>query len=118
MRQLVTSPRLLLVVGCALLAGAGALVAAERSSSAMAGAANAFLASLTPEQRQQAVFPFESDERMRWHFIPTEGFPRKGLTVKEMTDGISSTPAASAIPSASSAYVMVTAVTISAPASR
>jgi hypothetical protein len=86
MRQLVTSPRLLLVVGCALLAGAGALVAAERSSSTMANAANAFLASLTPEQRQQATFPFESDERQRWHFIPTEGFPRKGLTAKEMTE--------------------------------
>src|ERR1044071_4297098 len=86
MRQLVTSPRLLLVFGCALLAGAGALVAAERSSSAMADAAHAFLASLTPEQRQQAVFPFESDERTHWNFIPTETFPRKGLTVKDMTE--------------------------------
>ena len=86
MNQLVRSPRLLLVFGCALLAGAGALVAAERSSSAMADAANAFLASLTPEQRQQAVFPFESDERTHWNFIPTETFPRNGLTVKEMTD--------------------------------
>ena len=86
MRQLVRSPRLLLSLACVLLAGAGAMVAAERSSSAMAGAATAFLNGLTPEQRQLAVFPFESDERMRWHFIPTEGFPRKGLTVKEMTE--------------------------------
>ena len=86
MRQLVRSPRLLLVVACVILAGAGAMVAAERSSGAMADAATAFLASLTPEQRQQAVFPFESDERTHWNFIPTEAFPRKGLTVKEMTD--------------------------------
>jgi hypothetical protein len=86
MRQLVRSPRLLLSIACVLLAGAGAMVAAERSSSAMANTATAFLASLTPEQRQQAVFPFESDERTHWHFIPTEGFPRKGLTVKEMTE--------------------------------
>ena len=86
MRQLVRSPRFLLSLACVLLAGAGAMVAAERSSSAMVTAANAFLAGLTPDQRQQAVFPFEADERKRWHFIPTEGFPRKGLTVKEMTE--------------------------------
>ena len=86
MRQLVRSPRFVLSVVCVLAAGAGAIIAAERSSAAMADAANAFVGSLTPEQRQQAVFPFESDERMRWHFIPTEGFPRKGLTVKDMSD--------------------------------
>ena len=86
MRQLVRSPRLVLSVVCVLAAGAGAIIAAERSSGAMADAATAFVDSLTPEQRQQAVFPFESDERMRWHFIPTEGFPRKGLTVKDMTE--------------------------------
>ena len=86
MRQLVRYPRLVLSVLCVLLAGAGAMVAAERSSSGMADAATAFLASLTPEQRQQAVFPFESDERTHWNFIPTETFPRNGLTVKEMTE--------------------------------
>jgi hypothetical protein len=51
----------------------------------MATAATAFLASLTPEQRQKAAFAFASDERTRWHFIPTETFPRNGLTLKEMT---------------------------------
>src|SRR5436189_55003 len=60
MRQLVRSPRLVLSFVCVLLAGAGAMVAAERSSSAMADAATAFVASLTPEQRQKAVFAFES----------------------------------------------------------
>jgi hypothetical protein len=65
---------------------AGALVSAERSSSTMAAAATKFLASLTPEQRQQGAFAFESDERLHWHFIPTETFPRKGLTVKEMNE--------------------------------
>jgi hypothetical protein len=52
----------------------------------MASAASAFLASLTPEQRQKAAFAFASDERTRWHFIPTETFPRNGLTLKEMTE--------------------------------
>ena len=49
-------------------------------------AADRFLASLTPEQRAQATFEFQSDEREKWHFIPTEMFPRKGLTIQAMTD--------------------------------
>jgi hypothetical protein len=52
------------------------------SSSVMAGAANAFLASLTPQQRAQATFPFQSDERFDWHYIPKE---RKGLSLRQMT---------------------------------
>ena len=59
-------------------------VGAERSSASMASAAAKFLGALTPEQRQQATFAFASDERTHWHFIPTETFPRKGLTVKDM----------------------------------
>ena len=55
------------------------------SSAAMASRANAFLAGLTATQRAQATFPFEGDERTHWHFIPTEMFPRHGLTIKEMT---------------------------------
>ena len=48
------------------------MVAAERSSAAMATAASKFLGALTPEQRQQATFAFaNSDERLHWHFIPT-----------------------------------------------
>ena len=57
----------------------GQMIAAERSISAMASAADGFLAALTPEQRQQATFPLESDERMRWHYIPNEMFPRNGI---------------------------------------
>jgi hypothetical protein len=86
MPQLVRSPRLVLSVACVAAAFTGAIIAAERSSGAMASAATAFVNTLTPEQRQQAVFAFESDERTRWHFIPTEGFPRKGITVKEMSE--------------------------------
>src|SRR5262245_18505720 len=55
------------------------------SPAAMASAAERFLESLTPDQRQRATFAFDSDERTHWHFIPTEAFPRKGLTIKEMT---------------------------------
>jgi hypothetical protein len=68
---------------------AGSMVAAERSSASMASAATRFLSSLTPEQRKQATFAFDSDERMHWHFIPTGPapmFPRNGLTIKEMNE--------------------------------
>jgi hypothetical protein len=57
----------------------------EPSPAVMAAAATKFLESLTPEQRAQATFAFHSDERTHWHFIPTDLFPRNGLTVKQMS---------------------------------
>jgi hypothetical protein len=80
-----------LYLGAALVAAlaAGSMVAAERSSANMAGAATKLLASLTPEQRQEGAFAFTSDERFHWHFIPTGPspmFPRNGLTIKEMSE--------------------------------
>jgi hypothetical protein len=48
----------------------------------MTQAATNFLASLTPEQREQATFKFEDEERFNFHFIPRE---RKGLALREMT---------------------------------
>jgi hypothetical protein len=80
------SPRLVLTAGCLLAAVTGALVAAERSASTMAETANAFVTSLTQDQRQKAVFAFDSSERLYWNFIPTEAFPRNGLTVGEMNE--------------------------------
>lgn len=55
------------------------------SPAAMATAATRFLESLTPEQRLQATFVFDGAERIRWNFIPTEMFPRNGLTIREMS---------------------------------
>jgi len=59
------SPRLLLALGVVAALG-GAIVHAQRTSSsaAMATAAEKFLGSLTPEQRQQATFQFDSAERL------------------------------------------------------
>jgi hypothetical protein len=65
------SPRFYLVATLIAAAAIGSTIAAERSSSTMAGAATKFLGALTPEQRQQATFAFDTEERMRWHFIPT-----------------------------------------------
>ena len=62
----------------------GSDVATGPSPAAMAAAATKFLESLTPEQRQQAMFAFDGDERTHWNFIPTELFPRNGLTIKQM----------------------------------
>ena len=78
------SPRLFVALGCLVLSLVGAR-AAEKSSTAMATAADALLKSLTPEQRQQVSFPFDAAERLHWHFIPTDMFPRNGLTVRSMT---------------------------------
>src|SRR4029078_6683416 len=79
------STRVLLAVSFAVLGTIGSLVAADRSATAMSRAATAFLGALTPEQRQQATFAFDTDERVHWHFIPTEMFPRKGLLIRDMT---------------------------------
>jgi hypothetical protein len=79
------STRVLLAVSFAVLGTIGSLVAADRSATAMSSAATAFLGALTPEQRQQATFAFDTDERLRWHFIPTEMYPRKGLLIRDMT---------------------------------
>jgi len=81
-----TALRILVAVGILACLPIGQMIAAERSIAAMAQAGDAFLASLTPEQRQQASFPVASDERLRWHFIPNEMFPRKGLAFRAMTE--------------------------------
>lgn len=72
------------VLGLALLAGLGADRVAERSVAAMAESANRFLSSLTAEQRAKAAFPFDAEDRLRFHFIPPETFRREGVTIKEM----------------------------------
>ena len=84
--RLLRSSRFLVACGLVMLFIIGTMVGAERSASTMASAANHFLASLTPDQRAQAVFDFQSDERVKFHFIPTEMFPRNGLTIGAMTD--------------------------------
>src|SRR5437868_3272785 len=77
----------LVALMCALL-GMAIMRAADKAPAAMAVAANRLLGSLTPEQKAKATFPFDADERLRWHYIPTgssaPGFPRYGLTLGDM----------------------------------
>jgi hypothetical protein len=88
MKQIISMwPLAILVVVVAFLGLAAA--ADRRSAAAMADAATRFLGTLTPEQRTQASFAFESEERFRWHFIPTgqspASWPRQGVPLKTMS---------------------------------
>jgi len=82
------SPRLALLV--MVLAVFGAVVAsAQRTPTAavaMTTAATRFLDALDAEQRKQATYPLESEEYLRWNFIPTEAFPRNGVTLGAMNE--------------------------------
>jgi hypothetical protein len=53
----------------------------------MADAATKFLATLSSEQKKVATFPFENTtEREHFGFVPSEMFPRNGLTIGSMTE--------------------------------
>jgi Protein of unknown function (DUF3500) len=78
--------RVFLVPMLAVAWVAGVTIASERSGSSMANAADKFLASLTPEQRQQATFAIDSEELTRWHYVPATQFPRNGLAIRAMNE--------------------------------
>src|SRR3954470_23783956 len=78
--------RMLLVPMIAAVWVAGVTIASERSASSMANAADKFLASLSPEQRQQATFAVDSEELTRWHYVPAQQFPRNGLPIRAMNE--------------------------------
>lgn len=50
----------------------------------MAQAGDALLSSLSSDQHEKATYSLNSDEHLRWHFVPDEIFPRNGLPLKEM----------------------------------
>ena len=72
------------ILVCVLASAGLTLRAAEGPEPAptMAQAANAFLAALDSGKRVKANLPFNSAERLDWHFIPRE---RQGLPFKEMS---------------------------------
>jgi hypothetical protein len=49
----------------------------------MLRAARAFVATLSPEQRKKASYPFEDEERFNWHFIPRD---RIGVPLRDMNE--------------------------------
>jgi hypothetical protein len=58
-------------------------VAQAKTAAAMVQAANAFLASLTPEQRTRAVMTFDNEERFVWQESPG---PRSGVILRDLND--------------------------------
>jgi hypothetical protein len=77
-----------LAVAATLIAAfsGAAMIASQKSAANMQKAATQFLDSLSADQKTTVSFPFESEERLRWHFIPNETFPRKGLMIKDMNE--------------------------------
>jgi hypothetical protein len=62
------------------------------TASLMTECAKRFLAALDADQRDRVAIPFDSDERLNWHFIPNNTHiavdtlgERKGLALREMT---------------------------------
>jgi hypothetical protein len=54
-------------------------------ASAMASAAARFLDSLGVDARRRARYPFDAQERLRWHWTIPEAVPRNGLPLGTMT---------------------------------
>ncbi|MEP6595173.1 MAG: DUF3500 domain-containing protein [Ginsengibacter sp.] len=50
----------------------------------MVNRANDFISSLDKNQKEQAVYSFNSSERYNWHFIPKDD--RKGISLNEMNE--------------------------------
>ena len=65
----------------------GSPVVAAPAQTDMAQAAADFLHGLSAEQRSRAAFPFESPDRVKWHFLPPEMFPRGGVALRDLDTG-------------------------------
>jgi hypothetical protein len=79
-------PLVVVVIVCTcavVLVDASTARAQARSAAAMATAANAFAASLTPDQQTRAMLRFDEADRFNWQESPG---PRKGLPLRDMTD--------------------------------
>ncbi len=77
MKQFVVSTVTLLMVPFGVAGGADP----APPEPAMVKAAQAFVATLEPEERKAVSLPFGSDERLNWHYFPKD---RKGVSLKQM----------------------------------
>ena len=61
---------------------------AQSATTRVVNAANAFLATLTAQQRQSVLFAYDDEQqRVRWSNFPISIVPRAGLPFKDMTPG-------------------------------
>src|SRR5262245_28820880 len=75
------TPNRIVVMACLVIAGATVTYFQAQTVPDLVSATNNFLVSLTPEQTAKVKYPFTSEERMNWFFVPRE---RNGLTFKEL----------------------------------
>ena len=59
--------------------------AAPSDAASVATAARAFIASLSSDGRDRALFPFSGPERTRWHWTVPTSVPRNGLPLGAMS---------------------------------
>lgn len=85
MQSIIKGRGLLAFAACLMIpsASGGHEISSPSVAERMAKAANAFLASLSSEQKQAVSFPFDDSERFDWHYVPRS---RSGLPLKEMND--------------------------------
>ena len=81
-----TALRLAVAATLAVTFTGAAIIASQKSAASMQKTATLFLDSLSADQKARVSFPFDSEERLRWHFIPNETFARKGLMIKDMNE--------------------------------
>jgi len=74
--------RIVALLALSFIANPGLAAAQDQPAQTMAVAARAFLATLDPAQRAQAVLPFNSEERFHWFYTPVA---RKGIPLKALT---------------------------------
>jgi len=72
-----------ILIAISFLTLAPGLSRAADAGTAMAAAATAWLQSLDPDQRSQAMFAVDDTERENWHFVPRA---RQGVNLGVMTD--------------------------------
>ena len=59
---------------------------AQTPTARVVSAANAFLATLTEQQRQRVMFAYDDEtQRVRWSNLPIGAVPRAGISLGEMT---------------------------------
>lgn len=81
---LVVSFSISMAVLAVVLSPAFSKVESTPSGKVMAGAAQAYLATLSDQQKQIGLLEFDTPQRFSWHFIPLE--TRKGVKIRDMNE--------------------------------
>jgi len=68
---------------CFIILGYACLLSSYTTAQEPVSAANKFIESLGKDQRAAALFPFDTDERYNFHFIPRN---RKGIAIGELNE--------------------------------